>query len=289
MKLKEFYPINDHFVHETINPAIFWHAKNIIFKDIEQRVFDRAEIALLLNSSSNLKYCIENAKYYLNLSHSKNINEISRRKPSSFKDSDEYDDHIRAIGHKFLIPSIIVYNASFDYTRIFLFYLLIRRTEIIKFKGITRELIENEMKRLGLQRKSSWIYALNSLLTKPPLDKEIIKLFEFKLKKFLSSGFQKLFENQKRENTKLKNDYCANLIKHQQIPFFRPKSCANVGGAKYFPNLDQFYSVDTKYPQIIGGLPEIDLDINKTQMYLIRYHNNTVNVFNYLLDKIQII
>ena len=287
MKSKEFIPINDHFIHNTINLALLWHTDNIIFKDIETRIFDRAEIALLLNSSSNLKYCVENAKYYLNLSHSKNIKKMTRRNMNSFKDSNEYDDHIRAISHKFIIPSIIIYNASFDYIRIFLFFLLIKRTEIIEFKGTTKEQVINEMRRLGLKREYSWIFALNSLIAKPLLNREIKKLFKSRLKEFLSIVFQDLYENHKEENRKLKNDYSANLIKHQQIPFFRPKSYANVGGAKCFPNLDEFYSINKKYPQIIGGLPEIDLDIDKTQTFLNQYHNNTVKIFNYLLDKIQ--
>ena len=273
----ELLSIIDHFI---IRP-IFWHNENIILKDKEQRVFDRAERALLSNSSSNLKYCIENAKYYLNLSYSKNIKKISGRNPNSFKYSNGYDDHIRAIGHKFLIPSILVYNASFDYIRIFLFFLLFKRTEIIGFNKTTKERVIKEMQTLGLKRKSSWIFALNSLITK----NKTSGLFNNRLKDFLSD--ECLFGNLKKENETLKKDHCANLIKHQQIPFFKPKFIGNVGGAKSFPNIDEFYLLDKGKATITVGLPEIDLDIDITQAFLIKYHNKTVTVFNYLLDKIK--
>ena len=139
MKSKENLSINDHFLHSIINPTTFWDDEKVIFKDRKRKVFEKAEIALLSNSSSNLKYCIENAWYYLNISHPKNIKKISRINPDSFKDPENYEDHIRAIGHKFLIPSIIIYNASFDYIRIFFFFILFKRTEIIKFKDIKKE------------------------------------------------------------------------------------------------------------------------------------------------------
>jgi hypothetical protein len=63
--------VKEHFIYSG-NPAIFMKSERIIFKDKMERKFDRAEIALLFNSSWNLRYCINIAKYYLILSLEEN-------------------------------------------------------------------------------------------------------------------------------------------------------------------------------------------------------------------------
>jgi hypothetical protein len=92
-------------------------------------------------------------------------------------------------------------------------------------------------------------------------------------------------EELKAENDKLRINYYANIIKHQQIPFLKPICLDNLGGAKSFVDLNKFYS-DKAVPAIIGAIPEIVLDIEKAQSFLIQYHNKTVEAFNYILNKI---
>lgn len=280
---EKFDSIMEHFIY-TGNPAIFWHTENIIFKDKIERKFDRAEVALLSNSSWNLKYCIDTARYFLILSLKENVEKLTGRKPDDFENKDRYEDHIRAIEHRFLLPSILFYNSSFDYLYIFVFSLLTGRKEIAESEKTKIDKVLNETKNLGLSNiKYSWMFALNSLITRK---KKIRRPLEEKLSQFLGSDFDEIFNELKAENRKLRFDYYANIIKHQQIPFFKPKCIDNVGGAKSFVDINQFYSIDKVVPSIKGAIPEIVLDIEKTQEFLIQYHNITVKAFNYLLNKI---
>jgi len=282
---KKFDTIKEHFIYSG-NPAIFMQSERIIFKDKEVRKFDRAEIALLSNSSWNLKYCIDIAKYFLILGLKENVEKLTDKKPDFFENIGRYEDFIIALEHRFLIPSIIFYNASFDYLYIFVFSLLTTRKEIVDSKETKIDKVLKETQKLDLSNKKySWMFALNSLITQK---REIRKQIEEKLNQFLCSDFIKIFKELKAENKELRIDYYANIIKHQQIPFFKPKCIDNLGGAKNFVELNQFYSIDEITPSIIWGMPEIVLDIEKTQKFLVQYHNITIKAFNYLLNKIYI-
>ena len=287
----KFYNIKEHFIYSG-SPTIFMRSKNIIFKDKNKigRKFDRAEIALLSNSSWDLKYCINIAKYFLNLSLKKSVEKLTNKKPDSFENLDTHEDHIRAIEHRFLLPSIIFYNASFDYLYIFVFSLLTTRKEIVDFKEVKIDKVLDETEYLELSNKKySWMFALNSLITrelKPK--KEEKKRIKAKLEQFFLRDFINIFKDLKAENRKLRINYYANIIKHQQIPFFKPKCLDNLGGAKSFVDINKFYSIDEIKPSIIGSIPEIVLDIEKTQKFLFQYHNLTIKTFNYILNKIYI-
>jgi len=126
----KFDSIKEHFIYR--NPAIFWHIENIVFKDKIERKFNRKELVLLSNSSWNLKYCIEIAKYFLNLSSKKSVEKLTNKRSNSFENPDIYEDHIRAIEHRFLLPSLLFFNSSFDYLIIFIFCLLTKSKEIIE-------------------------------------------------------------------------------------------------------------------------------------------------------------
>ncbi len=284
---KKLDSISEHSIYKG-NPTIFWHNVNIIFKDKIERKFDRAEVVLLSNSSWNLKYCIETAKYFLNLSLKENAEKLTSRKPDDFENNDIYEDHIRAIEHKFLLPSIIFYNSSFDYLYIFVFPLLTGRKEIVESGETKKDKVEKEMRRLRLSNKKySWMFALNSLITQNSDIRKRLK-GEEELKQVFVDDFIKLLNELKTKNEELKKNYYANIIKHQQIPFFKPKRLNNVGGAQNSIDINKFYSLDEIIPSVIHMIPEIVLDIEKTQNFLIQYHNITVKAFNYLLDKIYI-
>ncbi len=272
--------IKEHFVYSG-NPAIFMKSENITFKAIIERKFDRAEVALLSNSAWDLKYCIDTAKYFFNLSLKENVINLTNKTADSFENKDRYEDFIRAIGHKFLLPSIIFYNSSFDYLYTFIFALLTRRKEIIESKEMKKDKILRKTQKLRLTRtKNSWIFGLNSLITNSQIKKQI----EEKNNKFLRNVFIEIFNSLKKKNGELKTDYYANMIKHQQIPFFKPKCIDNTGGAKSFVDINQFYSTRVDKPSISFGIPEIVLDLEATQKFLEEYHNITVRAFNYLLD-----
>lgn len=280
--IMKFDGIMEHFIY-TPSPAKFKNVENIIFKDKVARKFNEAEVALLSNSALNLKYCIEIAKYFLNLSSRKSVQKLTNKKPNSFESKNRYEDFILAIEHRFLLPSMLFYNASFDYIYILIFFLLINRKEIIDLKQTRKNRVLNEMKKLDLSnRKHSWIFALNSLITRN-LKNEIEK----RLNKNFNKAFINIFKELKEENKKLKKNHYANIIKHQLIPFFKPASLDNIGGAKVFPDINQFYS-KTNHPfSITFGRSEIVLNIENSQKFLVQYHNKTIKVFNYLLDKIQ--
>jgi len=278
--IMKFDSIMEHFIYIP-NPAHFMGVENIIFKDKIERKFDIAEVALLSNSAWNLKYCIEIAKYFLNLSSRKSVQKLTNKKPNSFESKNRYEDFILAIEHRFLLTSILFYNASFDYIYILIFILLMKRKDIIKEIG--RYKVIKEMKKLDLSnKKHSWIFALNSLVTKTQ-KKEIIK----KLNNIFHNNFIDIFNDLDKENKKLKKNHYANIIKHQLIPFFKPVSLDNVGGAKLFPDINQFYSKINHPSSITFGRSEIILNIENSQKFLVKYHNKTIKVFNYLLDKIQ--
>jgi len=278
----KFDSMMEHFIY-TPNPANFMNVENIIFKDNIERKFDEAEVALLSNSAWNLKYCIEISKYFLKLSSRKSVQKLTNRKANSFESKNRYEDSIRAIEHRFLLPSILFYNASFDYIYILIFFLLINRKKIIDLKQTRKNRVLNEMKKLDLSnRKHSWIFALNSLIT-INLKNEIEKI----LNKNLNNAFVNIFKELKEENKKLKKNHYANIIKHQLIPFFKTASLDNIGGAKVFPDINQFYSESNHPLPITFGISEIVLNIENSQNFLVQYHNKTIKVFNYLLDKIQ--
>lgn len=282
--IEKFDSIAEHFIY-TGNPVIFMHVKNIIFKDKVERKFNRKEIALLSNSSWNLRYCIDIAKYFLNLSSIKSVEKLTNKKPNSFENMDRYEDHIRAIEHRFLLPSLLFYNSSFDYLVIFIFSLLTKSKEIIECDKTNIYRVKKVMNNLDLSNKKySWIFALNSLITKD--DTSIKKQLKKKFNHVFSIDFIGFFNELKTKNKELKINYYANIIKHQQIPFFKPKSLNNIGGAQNFIDINKFYSIDEIAPSIINGMPEVVLDIEKTQRFLIQYHNITIKIFNYLLSKI---
>jgi len=285
--IEKFDSIKEHFIYYG-NPTIFWHSKSIIFKDKIERKFDSAEIVLLSNSSWNLKYCIDIAKYFLNLSSKKSVEKLTNKKPDSFENLDRYEDHIRAIEHRFLLPSILFYNACFDYLFIFVFSLIKTRKEIVNCNvtKIANVLEETEYLKLS-NKKYSWMFALNSLITRKLKFKEKGKMrIEDTLEQFFLRDFINIFKDLKAENEELRIKYYANIIKHQQIPFFKPKCLDNLGGAKSFVDINKFYSIDETTPSITYGIPKIVLDIEKTQKFLVQYHNITIKTFNYLLNKI---
>jgi len=286
---KKLDGIKEHFIYSG-SPTIFMQSENIIFKDKIERKFDRAEIALLSNSSWNLKYCIDIAKYFLNLSSKKSVEKLTNKKPDSFENLDRYEDHIRAIEHRFLLPSILFYNASFDYLYIFVFSLLTTRKEIVDSKEIKIDKVLDETGYLELSNKKySWMFALNSLITrKLKFKKEEKRKIKDTLEQFFLRDFINIFKDLKAENEELRINYYANIIKHQQIPFFKPKCLDNLGGAKSFVDINKFYSIDETTPSITFGIPEIVLDIEKTQKFLVQYHNITIKTFDYLLNKIYI-
>lgn len=280
---EQYEDIEEHFIYQA-NPTIFMKSNKILFSAIKERQYDRAEIALLSNSSWNLKYCIDIAQYYLNMSEEENVKELTNKKPDQFESADRYLDFIRALKHRFLLPSIIFYNASFDYLYIFIYFLFTARKEILESKKTNKEEVLKEAKRLGLSdERYSWIFALNSLITK---EKAIINQTENKLKRLSHNGFNEIVDEVRSENKKLRIKYFANIIKHQQVPFFKPKSIDNVGGAKIFIDINKFYSINEISPSIICRIPEVVLDVDKTQIFLINYHNITVRAFNYLLSNI---
>jgi len=282
----KFDSIMEHFIC-TPNPAHFMGVENIIFKDKIERKFDKAEVALLSNSAWNLEYCIEIAKFFLELSSRKSVQKITNRKPNSFGSKNRYEDFILAIQHRFLLPSILFYNASFDYIYIFIFFLSMNRKEIIDLKQTGKNKVLNEMKKLDLSnKKHSWIFALNSLITRGRT-RNLKEEREKRLDKHFNNAFIKIFKELEEENNKLKKNHYANIIKHQLIPFFKPVSLDNVGGAKVFPDINQFYSKINHPSSITFGISEIVLNIENSQKFLIQYHNKTIKVSNYLLDKIQ--
>lgn len=284
--IMKFNSIMEHFIY-TPNPAIFMNVKNIIFKDKVKRKFDNAEVALLSNSAWNLRYCIEIAKYFLSLSSRKNVQKITNRKPNSFESKNRHEDFILAIQHRFLLPSILFYNASFDYIYILIFFLSMNRKEIIDLKQTGKNKVLNEMKKLDLSnKKHSWIFALNSLITRN-LTRNLKGEIEKRLDKNFNSAFIDMFDEIKEENKKLKKNHYANIIKHQLIPFFKPVSLDNVGGAKVFPDINKFYSKNNHSLPITFAISEIVLNIENSQKFLVQYHNKTIKVFNYLLDRIQ--
>ena len=57
---------------------------------------------------------------------------------------------------------------------------------------------------------------------------------------------------------------------------------------KWFIDINQFYSRDKPPSSITFGIPEIVLDVENSQKYLVQYHNIIVEAFNYILDKIYI-
>lgn len=275
--------IKEHFILSE-SPIIFMQREKIIFKDEKERKFDRAEISLLFNSSWNLKYCIYFAKYFLNLSSKKNVKKLTNKKPDYFENKDRYEDFILAIEHRFLLPSVLFYNASFDYLSIFIFNLLTKRKEIIESKETNKQKVLKEMEKLGLfNKKHSWIFALNSLITKK---EKIINQMEKKLENFFGSDFNEIYSELKENNKKLRIEHYANIIKHQQIPFFKPASMNNIGGAKRFVDINQFYNIEKPPSSVTFGISEIVLDIEKTQEFLVQYHNLTIKTFNYVLNKI---
>lgn len=282
---KNFVFVHDHFLHSGIL-SILWHNEDIVFKDIKERKFDRAEFSLLSNASWNLKYCIEFAKYFLALSSKDNVKKCTNKKPEHFENIDRYEDFIHAKEHRFLLPSILFYNASFDYLCIFIYSLLTERKDIIKSEETKIEKILQEMDYLNLSNeKYSWIFALNSLITRSrPIRRQLVKKFKI----FFCEDFIKKLDELILENKKIRKNYYANMLKHQQIPFFKPKCLDNVGGAKYFININQFYSMKENIPSIHFAIPETVFDIDETQKFLIKYHNITVKVFNCLLSKINI-
>jgi len=281
--IEKFDSITEHFIY-TGNLAIFWHVENIVFKDKIERKFNRKELVLLSNSSWNLKYCIDIAKYFLNLSSKKSVEELTTKNLDSFENPDRYEDHIRAIEHRFLLPSLLFYNSSFDYLIIFIFCLLTKSREIIECEKTDINKVQKEMNKLDLSNKKySWIFALNSLITKNIAS--IKEQLEEKSKQVFSTDFTEFFNKLDKKNRKLRINYYANIIKHQQIPFFKPKSLNNIGGAQNYIDIKRFYSIDEIIPSIIGEIPEVVLDIEKTQKFLIQYHNMTVKAFNYLLSK----
>jgi len=269
--IEKFDSITEHFIY-TGNLAIFWHVENIVFKDKIERKFNRKELVLLSNSSWNLKYCIDIAKYFLNLSSKKSVEELTTKNLDSFENPDRYEDHIRAIEHRFLLPSLLFYNSSFDYLIIFIFCLLTKSREIIECEKTDINKVQKEMNKLDLSNKKySWIFALNSLITKNIAS--IKEQLEEKSKQVFSTDFTEFFNKLDKKNRKLRINYYANIIKHQQIPFFKPKSLNNIGGAQNYIDIKRFYSIDEIIPSIIGEIPEVVLDIEKTQKFLIQYHN----------------
>jgi len=286
---KKLDSIKEHFIYSG-SPTIFMQSEKIIFKDEKERKFDSAEIALLSNSSWNLKYCIHIAKYFLNLSSKKSVEKLTNKKPDSFENLDKYEDHIRAIEHRFLLPSILFYNASFDYLYIFVFSLLTTRKEIVDTKEIKKDRVLYETGNLKLSNKKySWMFALNLLITRNLKFSKKIKgklRIEGTLKQFFNKDFINIFKDLKAENKELQIKYYANIIKHQQIPFFKPKCLDNLGGAQSFVDINKFYSIDETTPSITHGIPKIVLDLEKTQKFLVQYHNLTIKTFNYVLNKI---
>jgi len=283
--IKNYDYVKEHFIYSG-DPAILMQSVRILFKNKRDKKFDRAEIALLSNSSWNLRYCIDIAKYYLILSLEENVKKLTDKKPDFFDNIDRYKDFIRALEHRFLVPSIIFYNASFDYLYIFIFSLLTTRKEIVDSKETNKDRVLEEAQRLDLSNKKySWMFALNSLITK---EKKIRKQIENKFEQFFCSDLITILKKLKVENKKLRINYYANIIKHQQIPFFKPKCLDNAGGAKSLIDINKFYSIDEITPSIIYGIPEIVLDIEKTQKFLVQYHNIIIKAFNYLLNKIYI-
>jgi len=281
---EKFDNIMEHLIYAG-NLIIFWNIENTIFKDKIERKFNRREIVLLSNSSWNLKYCIDIAKYFLNLSSEKSVKRLTNKKPDSFENLDRYEDHILAIRHRFLLPSLLFYNSSFDYLIIFIFSILTKNKEIIECEKTNINRVKKEMSDLNLSNKS-WVFALNSLITKN--NTSIKKQLKKKFKRAFAIDFIRFFDELNKKNRELRIDYYANIIKHQQIPFFKPKSLNNIGGAQNFIDLNKFYSIGEIAPPIIGRIPEVVLDIEKTQKFLIQYHNMIVKAFNYLLNKIYI-
>ncbi len=283
--IKKFNNIKEHFLYSG-DLSILWRIEDIVFKDKVEKKFDRAEFSLLSNASWNLKYCIEFAKYFLDLSSKENVKKLTNKKPEFFENIDRYEDFIHAIEHRFLLPSILFYNASFDYLCIFIYSLLTTRKEIVGSEETKIEKILQEMNNLNLSNGNyGWIFALNSLITKSiPIRRQLVKKFKI----FFCGDFIKKLDELILENKEIRKSYYANMLKHQQIPFFKPKCLDNAGGAKYFININQFYSIKENIPSIHFAIPETVFDIDKTQKFLIKYHNITVKVFNCLLSKINI-
>ena len=94
--IEKFNNIKEHFLCSG-DLSILWKIEDIVFKDKVEKKFDKAEFSLLFNASRNLKYCIEFAKYYLNLSSKKNVKKLTNKKPEYFENIDRYDTQSKTV------------------------------------------------------------------------------------------------------------------------------------------------------------------------------------------------
>jgi len=175
----------------------------------------------------------------------------------------------------FLLNSIIYYNASFDYLRILIRLIYSSSGEIRKDYPINK--IKKELVRLRLL-ENDWFLALGSLVTK-----QHVKDFSawISQNKKIPQKVKGKYERLRQKNEKIRKEYQANQLKHGAIPCFNKTDKSNILGSRYLVRLNQFYNCSNKRGLIRGWYWNL-LNIDKTQKFLIGYHNTTVALINCL-------
>ncbi len=232
---------------------------------------DPNSLTLICNQLNNVISVIELASFDLIYS-SGNISEAMCQKWYSWDNV-----HLKErVSVKYLLNSIIYYNASFDYFKVLLRYIYSSYDELIM--TYPRNKVENEMQKLCLKR--NWDLALNSLITKPT------KKYEKWLEKndTIPNTVRKAFIELEKRNDDLKNKYQANQLKHGAVPCFGTAGLPDITRAQTNESLEQFYNrkEQTSIRYDIG-LYENKLQINEVQGFLVDYHNSTIQVLNEVL------
>jgi hypothetical protein len=246
------------------NPAPFNKVdilKNIlVFSQLQSinNVLELAELNLIFSCKKYLKSFCE--KHYPNKKDDTSLQE--------------------KISGDFLLNSIIYYNASFDYIRVLLRFIYSSYDNLKE--DYTLEKIKKEIKSQELEH-GDWSLALGSLITRQQV-KDFCNWL--KNKKEISRKFKGVFKNLEVQNNKLRKNYQANQLKHGALPCFKKTDESNTLGFRYLVGLEEFYNCKNNIKIAMGSCKR--LEINKTQKFLIKYHNGTINLINFL-PKIKLI
>lgn len=242
-------------------------------KQIEREIDLR--IALLLNNHLKSTHAILSlARYHLVLSHPDTAINIAhaiiKNKSDSSSDTREY------IQIQSLNAALVFANASFDYMQILIMLFF---EEYISLTNLaTRKEVEMKIEKEDIK---DWDMAFFSILQRKFHINNQHGWYE-KNKNNLPPWLIKDYEELESENSKLKQDYHANPLKHYAISTYEKTNPTNVLGRDYSSmNINDFYSENKNFSVPIGSRRS-EMKIDDCRQFL----GNYINLSNRLFNKI---
>jgi len=232
---------------------------------------DKNNIMLVCNQFYYLYSLVELAR--LNLVYSSGIITEKIAKSIYTSKDNNLENLKESVSIDFLLSSIIFYNSSFDYLKVFIKYSYSSYNELII--EYPQEKIQKTMQQLHL--KDDWYLALASSINRMDIN-VYVKWFK---ESTAPKQIKELFANLRKHNVKLRKDYQANSVKHCALPYFQRSDLSNTIGMLLIESLEHFYSKKELHPQkfLLGRL-DSRFRIDEVQNFLIEYHNGTAKVIN---------